>query len=396
MGTERNLLVDGGYRWVDHVPESTWHLSGELKLHSDRCLDTLLRLNSRVVDVSPPARFVNAMSQLMSGSHVAIPWAHVMPEREHRAHVRKLINEASEALETISKDYYVNTWVPQSTVLRSLQPARVSQARYREVLALAGNNAKSIENFCPNDNGFAATVAYDRFGTRTGRLTVDHGPGILTLKRDYRDMLVPSDPKGCIAYIDFAALEARIMLYEAGGRCDEHDMYAFISRELFGGTASRDSIKLAVISELYGVGKHTLGDQLGIAGKELDGFIGKVKRFFRGKELLKRVKGEFIKTGMITNRHGRKIVIDEPLDHILINSYAQSTGVDVSLLGFSDIVRQLQHLPGIRPLFVLHDALILDVPAVDLEAVKAIKQVKVPGYVQNFFLKCETFPCTSL
>jgi len=384
MGTESNLLVDNGYRWIKHIPRGSWYLSGEIKLFNDNCLDTLLELNKKKLDLNPPQKFVRAMAQLTKEQ---VPWAKVMPPRDHRAFVRKLINEASEAYDNISKDYYVNTWVPQSTVLRNLNPAKIDHTRYLEAVALAGTHAQSVTSFEPDQNGMSQCIDYDRFGTVTGRLTVKSGPSILTLKRDYRDMIVSSEPNGKIIYIDFAALEARILLYEAGISCNKVDLYSYISQELFNGVASRDSIKSAVISELYGVGKHTLGDQLGIEGKELDDFVNKIKFFFKTGDLKKRIKEQFIKTGYVLNRYGRQVVPSAPLDHILLNSYAQSTGVDVSLLGFSSIVDSLKQFPKVKPLYVLHDAIILDVPEENIDDVVSIKKITIPGYVQSFFLK---------
>ncbi len=250
-------------------------------------------------------------------------------------------------------------------------------------------NSRVVEGFRPGQGGYAAPVVYDRFGTRTGRLTVASGPNVLTLKKDYRDMIVSSYTGGKIAYIDFAALEARVLLYEAGGRCDDIDIYTYINNELFNGAASRRAIKGAVISELYGSSKSALGAALGIHGKELDDFVGKVKGLFKTSDLCKRVKDQFLKTAHITNKYGRRVHIEDPLDHIFVNSYAQSTGVDVSLLGFSEIAKMLAGKPGIRPLFVLHDALIMDVSPENLDLVAGLKEVLVPGYTQSFPLKVE-------
>jgi hypothetical protein len=352
------------------------------------CLDTLARLEGVPLPVEPPKKYTTAMSHLMSGS-VPPPWALVMTPRDHRAHVENIVNAANGVLATISKNYYVNTWVPQSVVLGSLQPPRISEERYGAILAEGGTNFRLVEGFKPDRTGHAPPIAYDRFGTRTGRLTVASGPNILTLKKEYRDMIVPSHPGGKIVYLDFAALEARVLLYEAGGRCDNPDLYSHINDDLFGGSAPRKSVKAAVISELYGSSKAALGAVLGIAGRELDDFVGRVKGYFKIAELRKRLKDEFVKTGAITNRYGRRVPIDEPLDHILVNSYAQSTGVDVSLLGFSDIVSRLADREGVRPLYVLHDALILDVPPEHLDAVMEIKHVTVPGYVQKFPISCD-------
>lgn len=395
MGTERNLIVDDGYRWANFVPKNAWYLTGQIKLDSDRCFDTLLRLNDVKFDLSPPEKFITMMKQVVSGSIDDIPWSFVMSGKDHRAFIRNIINQANDALAKISKDYYVNTWVPQSTILRSLQPTCIDKTKFDELVNSVTTNISTIQSFRPTSNGYANQVDYDRFGTITGRLTVESGPQILTLKRDYRSLIKSSYENGKIIYIDYAALEARILLYEAGMRCDHADMYSYISQELFGGSASRDAIKGAVISELYGSGKYSLGEQLGIEGHELDEFVGKVRRFFKTNELKKRIKDEFIKLGYITNRYGRKVTPSAPLDHVLINSYAQSTGVDVSLLGFSSIVKDLKRFPNIKPLFVLHDALILDVPEENVQDVLNIEKISVNGYVQSFFLKSK-LACTEL
>jgi hypothetical protein len=389
IGTEKHMLVDdNGYCWSTQVPSTAWHLSGMLKPNSDRCLDTLAKLADVDVDVLPPSRFVNAMNTIIRDSSIVIPWSKVMPDREHRTFVKKIINTAIEILAKVPKNYYVNTWCPESLVFKSLVPACVDTRRWKEINENQERNNGALKSFCPDEFGHADVVRYNRFGTRTGRLTVQAGPDILTLNKLYRDVIVPSRPGGKIVYVDFSALEARILLYEAGEKCDDGDLYAYISRELFAGSAPRSAIKQAVISELYGSGKYNIGKELGISGRNLDEFINKIKSLFRTKELLKRVKSEFIKTGKVVNHYGRRLVIDEPLDNIFINTYAQSIGVDICLLGFSDIIR---HLAGtcVRPIFVLHDALLLDVPPQDINSVLEISSVTVPGYDNVFPVKCE-------
>lgn len=389
IGTDKHMLVDDdGYRWTTQVPSNAWHFSGKIKPHSDMCFDTLIKLADVDVDVLPPSRFVNAMNTIIHDSSIVIPWSRVMPSRDHKTFVKKIVNLAIETMAKVSKNYYVNTWCPESLVLRSLVPARIDVRRWKEIVELNERNNGAPKSFSPDEFGHASIVQYNRFGTRTGRLIVQSGPDILTLNKSYRDMIMSSFPDGKIAYVDFSALEARILLYEAGEKCDDGDLYAYISHELFAGSAPRSAIKQAVISELYGSGKHSVGKELGICGRDLDEFINKIKLLFRTKELLKRVKGEFIKTGKVVNRYGRRLVIDEPLDNIFINTYAQSTGVDICLLGFSDIIR---HLAGthVRPIFVLHDALLLDVPPQDINSVLEISGVTVPGYDNVFPVKCE-------
>lgn len=358
------------------------------------CLDTLLKLNDYVIDLSPPKRFVNVMTKLMSGSNMSVPWTNVMPSHEYKAFVKKVENEAIVALAGLSKDYYEGCWVTENAVFGALKPAKVDAQAWQALMDAKVGNMPVVETFRPDHKGFADPVRYDRFNTRTGRLTVASGPNILTLKREYRSIIKSSFPDGCIVYLDFAALEARVLLYESGGRCDEPDLYEAIVRDVFKGKVSRKIVKGAVISELYGSSKHSLGQVLGMSGKELDNVINKVRVFFKTKDLKKRVKQEFVEKGYITNRYGRRVAIDEPLDRIFINSYAQSTGCDVVLLGFAQILSELSQVQGIRPLYLLHDALLIDCAREAIPIVKSKQWVKVKGYVQKFVLKAETLECT--
>lgn len=389
LGTKRHLLVfNDQCAWVDDVPTDAWHFSGHEKIDSDHCFDTLLALNHVTIDVLPPEKFVNAMATLTNETQ--IPWAYVLPTDDHRAFMKRLVTEAKVILPTLTKTYYENTWTHQCRLLTTLQPAKIDVCRFDEVRSLNPMNSKVIDSFAPKHGDFAERVTYNRFASRTGRLTVATGPNILTIKREYRDVLRSSFDGGKILYVDFAALEPHVLLYEANGRCDAPDMYMYIADTMFKGTASRDAIKVAVISEMYGSGKRQLEERLGIQGDELDEFVHNVQFLFKTDVLKKRVKAEFYTRGFITNRHGRRIEIDTPLDHIFVNSYIQSTGVDVSLLGFIEVMRRLES-PGVRPLFILHDALIIDVARDQLNEALAIKSVKVPGYVQKFPVKCKPF-----
>ena len=394
LGTDRHLVcADTGFSWRLTVPNAIFHLSGETKPDSDWCLDTLARLGGVKLKLDPPQPFVNAMATVRSGSSSGppTPWQKVMPARAHRAFVQGIIDQVVVAMDRLPTNYYRDTWVPGNAVIRSLRPARVDASRWRELVAANVGNIAAVKTFMPDPTGLAQPITYDRFGALTGRLTVTQGPSILTLKREYRDLLVP-ESDGCIVSIDFAALEVRVLLYEAGWACPDPDLYGMIAREL---GYERKAVKGAVISELYGSSKHALGHVLGIKGKELDSFIKRVKQYFNTPELLKRIKSQFYETGSIINRYGRPVLIDEPQDHIFISYYGQSTGVDVTLMGFSQIVQRLAaEAPGVRPLFLLHDALLLDVPRRHLDLVKGITSVKVPGYVQPFPVKVEELSCT--
>ena len=390
LGTKEHLACDeGSYRWAARVPEGFWHLSGQAKEDSDWCLDTALRLSGQAIDLQPPAAFVRQMSLLSSSLGTQpVPWQRVMPRGAHLAFTKRLAGEVAVAMAAAPLDYYRAVWVPGNGIFRSLHRCRVDAEAWQRLVEAAEGNVAATRSFQPDEEGLAREVEYDRFRTLTGRLTVRSGPQILTLKKKHRSILrsVHGD-RGRVVALDFAALEARILLYEHGRRCEEADLYGTIAREM---GHDRNSVKAAVLSTLYGSSKWALGARLGISGAELDAFVKKVGAYFSTDELLARVKAQFVATGRITNRYGRPVEVDEPLDHIFIAYYGQSTGVDVTMLGFRQVVDRLAaEAPRVRPIFLLHDAILLDVLDEDLPTVEAITHVKVPGYVQKFNLRLE-------
>jgi hypothetical protein len=390
LGTAEHLVVaDGTFWWAKTVPTETWHLDGMCKDDSDWCLDTVLRLAGSTPSVVPPEPFVREMSTF-SGSleGVTVPWQKVMPAKAHQGFIKRLVGETVLAMEHAPLDYYRTVWVPGNGIFRALKPCSVDRSGWEALVKAGEGNVPAIRSFEPNDDGFADPVAYDRFKTLTGRLTVHAGPQILTLKREHRKILRSAyGEHGGIYSLDFAALEARILLYEYGRKCDELDLYGMIAKEL---GYDRKAIKGAVIAKLYGMNDWALGKHLGIEGKELHTFLRSFDAHFSVDDLLKRVKAQFVATGKVINRYGRPVTIDEPQDNIFVSYYGQSTGVDVTMLGFKQVIDTLaQKAPRVRPVFLLHDAMLLDVHNDDLQHVQAITHVRVRGYVQRFPLKLE-------
>jgi hypothetical protein len=371
------------------VPDGAWHLSGQIKLDSEFCLDTLYRLAGIELPTMPAPQFIRSMEHF-SGSlgSTDVPWRFVLPENEHRDFTKKLVTAIGGTIGTLPFDYYTTVWVPGNAVIRALRPGYVDKHLWKELIDVGEGNMPALRSFEPNRLGRMPAVEYDRFRTLTGRLTVATGPQILTLKREHRKILRSRHGNdGQVISLDFAALEARILLYEHGGRCDEPDLYQMIAREL---GYERKAIKGAVISELYGSSKRALGVQLGIEGAALDEFVQRVKRYFSTHELLARIKAQFLKTGKIMNRHGRPIVVDEPLDNLFIAYYGQSSGVDITLLGFRQVIDQLTSVaPRSVPIFLLHDAILIDAHKDEVPAIRAINSLRIKGYVQRFMLKAD-------
>lgn len=387
LGTKRHIVGDSeGYVWSESVPRDTWHLTGDMKTSpTARCLDTLMRLTQHNLP-EVPGRYVTAMRHLVTGSQ-PIPWQTVLPQEQFREFFKNIVQETTDHFSSLPFDYYEVAWSAGSRVLSSLRPSLIDVEGFN-VASQQNPGSPGLESFRPKRSGYTHPVTYDRFATRTGRLTVVEGPNILILKKDLRRLLKSTFDGGTVAYLDFRALEARIVLAEAGRYSEEEDIYQDVSDRQFKGILPRDVVKVAVLAELYGISRGSLKSKLGVSDQKLDSFIGIIRDYFQVEELRKRLKHQLTDAGMIENRFGRPLTIPEGQDNLLINTYAQSSGVDVSLLGFDAVLKSLGG-EGIRPLFVLHDAMILDVHPDRLEEVKSFDRVDIPTYDKPFLLKFE-------
>jgi hypothetical protein len=387
LGTESFLEVSpDGFSTHQKVSQDSWLFSGEYKAERYKCVDTLCRLANVSVASKPEPKWVSMMTTLGGGE--TPPWSQIMPQDQYKKYVKNIVKSIIGNLKQLPEEYYVNTWTRCDGLFRSLRPARVDNSLHKSLMDNEGQGNGALETFKPGSGGFAPVVVYDRFGTRTGRLTVESGPNILVLKKEHRSILRSYYTQGNIVSLDFSSLEARILLAEAQQYL-AGDVYQQMSNDIFQGKVSRSAIKIAVLGELYGASKATLGYKLDMSGLDLDRFVTTIRSYFKTDEIKSRLKKQFEEDGMIRNRFGRPLFIDSKnSDYLLINTYAQSTGVDVSLLGFNSIINSLG-TDGVRPLFILHDALILDVRNDRMKDIESIKSVKIPGYEYEFPLKLE-------
>lgn len=377
--------------WADEVPLGVWHLNGTLKYESRYCLDSLFQLNKFSVDLSPPSNFLSAMKVVTKNLTINknFMWRNILPKGEYKSYLKSIVNNVTELLKISDFSYYEQVWFPGNSVFLALKNSKIDVERYQSLIDQKVGNISVVKTFKPGAGGWLKPPVYNRFGTRTGRYTIQSGPGILTLKRDYRDLVTSRyGANGKIVILDFSNLEPRIILYEAGQDCPTSDLYQHLNDSLFQSRLQRDDIKFAVIAELYGISKAALQRQTKLSNDDVEALTTKIKTTFKTNELLSRIKNEYVKCKFVKNRYGRKIEIDTPKDNIFINSYTQSTGEAVALLGFTKIVNAVKDKNvKISPIFILADALILDVHKQDAHMLKQFKKIKVDGYIQKFPIK---------
>lgn len=313
------------------------------------------------------------------------PWMKIMPRQAYRDDLHGLARDVVGLCVPTDMDYYINVFEPTRGIVGDLAGCRVDVGVLGEFIEACGNDTSTsvLSTFAPDDTGMCRPTTYDVVGSRTGRMVVTGGPNILTLKKEYRKMITSRWSGGRVVMLDFSSLEARVLAYEAGLNLPE-DIYTHISHQILGGV-SRDVAKISVICTLYGGGISRLTQYVDSATAH--DTVERVKMLFGIDELIRRLREQLNTHGFIRNRYGRRLQTP-PSDHVLVNTYAQSTGVDVAMLGFKTVCDRLSDMKSL-PMFVLADALIIDMHPDEVDTIRDLCEVcsQIRGYENRFFVK---------
>ena len=254
----------------------------------------------------------------------------------------------TECFSTLLKEYVY--------FLSNLEKIKINVLAYRAFCEVEKNETilSTLRSFKPV-NGFSNRVSYNLTGTITGRLIAKKSsPKVLTLPNRCRKIFESSWGKeGKLYNIDFVSLEPRVARKVLNKECSD-DIYEEIRSNL-DMIIDRSIIKKAIISVLYG--KHS--DIEGISKNKSDIILEAVNEYFNLSELYE-IANKIHFNRLRKNYYGRPILnLEEDKSNKIINNYIQSTAVDISLMYFSSIAKQFKG--KIRPLFVLHDAFVVDV-----------------------------------
>ena len=300
----------------------------------------------------------------------------------------KDLNTLKENCKTLDlESNFINLISKNNVFLDSLRRAKVNIITYKAFLEIEQNESvkNTLRSFKPIKS-YSKKVSYNTLSNVTGRLTVKHGPNILTLPKKYRSILETRFCQGSIISIDFSSLEPRLCL-KLSGKDANQDLYQEINN-ILDLNLNRSVIKRAIISVLYGAHYTSLKDISEIKSKAL---FDCIKDYFCLDDIL-RISKNIDKHGIRRNYEGRPLWnLKEEKENILINNYIQSSAVDIALKYFSSLP-QILDLEKAIPLFVLHDAMIFDIQTSYLEE---FRQIISQGYehdkLGNFPLKMEIF-----
>ena len=352
----------------------------------------------------PSNKWLNIYKTLNGKKHnnSSVPWFYFLKKEDFKNEVKEYITKVSHEIEKIDQEY-LKQFHSYDFLFQSLQPTAINEVQ-QKIYYLGAEQAQKeiLKSFSPN-NGFAKKPTYGRINSTTGRLIIEEGANILTLKKEYRNIITSRfGSEGKILYLDFSSLEPRVLLSITNLAENEElpqDIYQhFMSA--YDLDIPRKIIKTALLSQLYGAKEETLY-------KQLDGHVSKpkelieiIKEYFGIETLKQKLREEFNANNgkYIKNYYGRRISCEDVKPYVLLNYYIQSTAVDVAMQGFTNIVRKIHKAKfqnHIIPLFILHDGLILDIHEDFFGAIDKLCKIgssNIKGFENiNFFLKEDNF-----
>lgn len=340
-GTERTIAVREKLQTLSEPPPGSYVIGSQLP--NSMSLEDILTAFSLELPALIPPEMRTAYEKYLGSEE--INWSLALGPRGLAREVKRFREGAIDVVEEAESTGYTETLIKGRRIFDLLTPIRVDTVKVRSLVE-AG---EPLDSFLPIKFNECEKIRYTH-GTKTGRLRVDSGPKVLTVSKQHRRVLTSRYPGGKIVSIDFISLEPRLALFTVGKsvRGDVYDEISRVSGE------PRAKTKIATLSFLYGAGAS-------------DGVSEKLRRhvreYFNVRELHKRIEESSGRNG-----YGRPLDVDE--DRLLIPHWVQSTAVDVCLLAFSELAERLSGIAD--PLFLVHDAMFLDVPAENTERLSEI------------------------
>jgi len=387
LGTDRHLLLNSSdaedAAWVRAVPDDAWVLGSSMS-NSPLDLRMLSEYVGAKIDWDPPERFMRADAEASIDARRLIQ---TVPRDALLALARRILASAESLEEHASDQYITGPLAETRRQLSDLRPARVDPVEWGE--AMKSDPTPALSSFEPNADGLADVVAYDQMGTLTGRLTVQSGPQILTLRRDLRRVLRPTRRGRRLLMVDFVSHEPRVALCLAGSP-PPLDIYGWFQEERMAGQ-TRDTAKGAIISTLYGMSPSTLAAKIDCTLPEARALNEAVRVTFGLDKLERRLLSEYASSGgTILSSCGRRITPSSPSPGVLVNSYVQSSAFDAAMAGFRRVLADCAaQMIETFVHFYIHDAMVLELSERDEERLVGIasKPVKIPGFPGEYWAK---------
>ena len=171
---------------------------------------------------------------------------------------------------------------------------------------------------------------------------------------------------GVIVEVDIVSAEPRVAL-SLFGKSVTGDVYKDLL-DRAGLSISRPDAKIAALSALYGASHHTIKSKISDTSRSAE-ILDIVKDYFGVSHIEKMIKEQYEAKGYVKNTHGRKIFTNPPS----LNHFIQSSAVDVSFDIFESLIDKIKTEDvDALPVFLIHDAIGIDIRKSHLEKLRAL------------------------
>jgi len=280
-----------------------------------------------------------------------------VPKESLRAHLKTCVEGIQNALcDTENSDYLV-TYLTIKRFLQGLSRSSIDLPKLKGMIEETEYETvkSTLSSFLPAPGSLCNRVEYSTVNTSTGRLTVTGGPQILTAPARVRSCLKSRYPGGKVIQIDLVSAEPKFALHVKGDDIPV-DVYEFVANTILKSQVERSHAKLITLCALYGQSPKNLEKKLPECVNARS-VIRQARNYFDYDRLKRRLALE-LSSNNLRNAVGRPLKIQDNNEHLLISYYLQSSVAEGSLLMFAQFSENFSDYCS--PLFVIHDALIID------------------------------------
>ena len=259
-----------------------------------------------------------------------------------------------------------------------------------------------------NDRTGRIHTSFNQTVAATGRLSssdpnLQNIPIRSSLGRELRKEFIPAD--GCVFLsADYSQIELRVLAHLSGDPAfvdafrEGRDIHRETAARIFGvepgevTPGMRDQAKTINFATIYGQGPVALAAQLGISRSEATEFIqGYFERFVGVADYLETMKELARTQGYVETLIGRRRYIPEIRarnpgmrglgERTATNSPIQGTAADLIKIAMIRLHARLQDSPS-RMLLQVHDELLFETPASQVESLRKIVREEMEGAIQ--------------
>ena len=270
---------------------------------------------------------------------------------------------------------------------------------YRHVTKLKSTYADGLAKAADGEGRIHSL--FNQTGTATGRLSsaepnLQNIPVRTEMGKRFRKYFIPKNDEYVIIDADYSQIELRLLAHISG---DENMKNAFLSGEdIHTATAStvfgvpveqvtgelRKRAKAVNFGIVYGIGEHSLSEDLGIARKEAKLYIESyLAGYPRVSAYLDEIKVKAREDGFVTTEFGRRRYIPELTasnknvqkfgERVAMNSPIQGTAADIIKIAMIRVAEALRRTGADAKLILqVHDELLIECRRSESEAVKRL------------------------